>query len=519
MLFKLFSTTCFLVFAIIVTISNSANSFSLTNFKIPRMLLPIADRISSISVRGASHHKREIRDPPIRTDLSPTLLGEFSPIDVNDSEVREIADFATTAISASSNAGPFRLIKILKAESQVGIGAVNFKLTLEVDGADEKNLRCEVVVFDQSLVKSWTSVCFPIDNKSIGVTSSADKIIPNVSAPLQGGYSPIDVNDAKVKEIARFAAAAVSINLNSGPIALVNIVKAESEAVAGRNYKLILELEGSDGETRICEIVVFDQPWTNTRILSNSNCLPIKTKSPSVIIDGEMTLNDPRPIEPFLPAIVAEDSVPTNKREIPGSSTRSNKRPVPIGGFMPMNVNNEQVREIAEFATSAISSKINSDPVTLVNIVMAESQTVAGKNYKLTLELEGSQGDKLMCKILVFDQPWTKTRILSEFNCSPFKTKTSPAAIITEISHDDLLRPITDGFSSFNVEDAPNIKPDSLRSSSFRLNRSPNFPSGFPASSTDENESQADFGKSKPFKLMKAITFWGRKKTKRDEAK
>ncbi|EFX72230.1 hypothetical protein DAPPUDRAFT_110982 [Daphnia pulex] len=513
MLYKLFSTACFLVFAIIVTTSNSANSFSLTNFKIPRMLLPIADRISSINVRGASHHKREIRrEPPIRTDLSPTLLGEFSPIDVNDSEVREIADFATTAISASSNAGPFRLIKILKAESQVGIGAVNFKLTLEVDGADEKNLRCEVVVFDQSLVKSWTSVCFPIDNKSIGASSSADKIIPNVSSPLQGGYSPIDVNDAKVKEIARFAAAAVSINLNSGPIALVNIVKAESEAVAGRNYKLILELEGSDGEARICEIVVFDQPWTNTRILSNSNCLPIKTKSPFVIIDGEMTLNDPRPIEPFSPAIVAEDSVPTNKREIPGSSARSNKRPVPIGGFMPMNVNNEQVREIAEFATSAISSKINSGPVTLVNIVMAESQTVAGKNYKLTLELEGSQRDKHLCKILAFDQPWTKTRILSEFNCSPFKT-TSPVAIITEISHDDLLRPITDGFYLFNVEDAPNIKPDSLRSSSFRLNRSPNFPSGFPASS------QADFGKSKPFKLMKAITFWGRKKTKRDEVK
>jgi len=383
MLYKLTSTAFLLVFVIIVTIS-CANSSSFTNFIIPGILFPIADGISSINVRGALLHKREIRDPPIRTDLSPTLLGEFSPIDVNDSEVKEIADFATTAISASSNAGPFRLIKILKAESQVGIGAVNFKLTLEVGGADERNLRCEVVVFDQSLIKSWTSVCFPIENQSSSI-SSADKIIPNVPAPLQGGYSPIDVNEAKVKEIAQFAAAAISINLNSGPIALVNIVKAESEAVAGRNYKLILELlEGSDGKAQICEIVVFDQPWTNTRILSNSNCLPVKTKTPSVIIDGEITLNDPRPIDVFS-STIAEDSVPTNKREIPGiSSVQSNKiRPVPIGGFMPINVNNEQVKDIAEFATSAISSKINSGPVTLVNIVMAESQTVAGKNYKL----------------------------------------------------------------------------------------------------------------------------------------
>ena len=509
---KLTAAAAFSLFFVTVTIS-SADSLSFTNFNIPGMLGPIASGLSSMNMRGGLLKKREISGTPVRTDLSPPLLGEFSPIDVNDSEVKEIADFATTAISASSNAGPFRLIKILKAESQVGIGAVNFKLTLEVDGADEKNLRCEVVVFDQSLVKSWTSVCFPIENKSNSI-NSPDKFIPNDSAPLQGrGYSTINVNDAKVKEIAEFAATALSINLNSGPFALVNIVKAESETVAGTNYKLIMELEGPDGEAQVCEIVVFDQPWTSTRILSNSNCLPIRTKSPSVIIDGEITLNEPRPIDAFPSAIIEEDSIPPNKREIPGgSAVEIDKRPIPLGGFMPMNVNSEQVQDIAEFATSAISVKINSGPITLVNIVMAESQTVAGKNYKLTLELEGIQRDRHLCKVVVFDQPWTKTRILSEFNCSPYKN-TLPVYINAEQVSQDDLHPITDELSLFNVEDAV-FKPGSHSSSSFRLHKSPNFSTGFPSLIDVNDTDEADFEKSKPFKLMKAVTFWGRKKEK-----
>ena len=110
---KLTAAAAFSLFFVTVTIS-SADSFSFTNFNIPGMLVPIASGLSSMNMRGGLLKKREISGTPVRTDLSPPLLGEFSPIDVNDSEVKEIADFATTAISASSNAGPFRLIKILK---------------------------------------------------------------------------------------------------------------------------------------------------------------------------------------------------------------------------------------------------------------------------------------------------------------------------------------------------------------------------------------------------------------------
>jgi hypothetical protein len=91
-----------------------------------------------------------------------------------------------------------------------------------------------------------------------------------------------------------------------------------------------------------------------------------------------------------------------------------------------------------------------------------------------------------------------------------------PVYINAEQVSQDELHPITDEFSLFNVEDAV-FKPGS-HSSSFRLHRSPNLPTGF-LSLVDVNDTdEANFEKSKPFKLMKAVTFWGRKK-KREESK
>lgn len=489
---KLTSTAFFLAMLVTFTL-DSAHSDAFLTHEIHRKSQPAIDRESSVSVKSATFAKREIRDVPVRTDLSPPLLGEFSPIDVNDPEVKEIADFATTAISASSTAGPFRLIRIVKAASQVGIGAVNFKLTLEVDGADEKHMRCEVVVFDQSLVKSWTSICFPIENAPV---KTIEEHNPDSHLPLLRGYSPIDTNDAEVKEIARFANVAISGATNSGPLQLVNIIKAEVEVVAGKNYKLVLELDGSEGESDVCEVVVFDQPWTNTRILSKYNCLPIRTKSTAT--DNEVRLNEPR--LPAAELFSLTDSSLHNKREISGL-VQSDTSPLPPGGFMPINVNDNEVKEIAEFASNAISARTNAGPITVVDIVMAESQVVAGKNYKLTLELDGSAGKKHLCEVLVFDQSWTKTRILSEFNCSPIRT-----TVDVEES-----RPTADGFPLFNLDDPSHKKPDIL-ASSFRLNRIPVIPAGF--SSIEVNDAKADLAKSGAFKLMKAITFWGRKKEK-----
>jgi hypothetical protein len=193
------------------------------------------------------------------------FVGGFSPAKVDDADVLKIADFATTAVSANMNSGPVKLLKIVKAETQV-VSGTNYKLNLELSGANSEVIPCEVVVFDQP----WTKT-----QKLIRSSCTPKRKTTRQVGVLSGGYSPVDVNDAKVKEIASFASSAISANTNSGPVTLTKVVKAESQVVAGINFKLTLELNGAEGAI-LCEVIVFDQSWTQTRKLSESKCFPAK---------------------------------------------------------------------------------------------------------------------------------------------------------------------------------------------------------------------------------------------------
>lgn len=193
------------------------------------------------------------------------FVGGFSTAKVDDADVLKMADFATTAVSAKMNSGPVKLLKIVKAETQV-VSGTNYKLNLELSGANSEVIPCEVVVFDQPWTKTQKlirSSCTPKRKTTRQVGGSV------------GGYSPVDVNDAEVKEIASFASSAISANTNSGPVTLTKVVKAESQVVAGINFKLTLELNGAEGAI-LCEVIVFDQSWTQTRKLSESKCFPAK---------------------------------------------------------------------------------------------------------------------------------------------------------------------------------------------------------------------------------------------------
>ncbi|XP_057373485.1 uncharacterized protein LOC130694421 [Daphnia carinata] len=224
---------------------------------------------------------------------------------------------------------------------------------------------------------------------------------------MTGGYSSVDVDDDLVKEMANFATSALSESSNAEPLALIKIVKAESQIVAGKNFKLILELDNvrhaSEDENLVCEVVVFDQPWTNTRQLSKSNCLPRR-----VIHSWRQTLaesNGANEITPVVEEVIVETRAPT------------------VGGYSPIDVEHIDVKDMADFATTSISASSNSGPLVLLNIVEAEVQVVAGRNYKLTLELgsaaDGATGAHLVCKVIVFYQSWTNRRHLRESNCLP----------------------------------------------------------------------------------------------------
>jgi hypothetical protein len=383
-----------------------AEDTSLNRTHLPGGLNPFDEEFSLVDVSETSPNKSEILLVPSHVEDG------YSPVDVDNSYVKEIAAYATTAISSSRNSITLSLQRILSAEARV-FGGTNYKLTLELDhfiaGAKAENLLCKVIVFDQKedYRKMTDSLCLPIRNATV---RTIDEVILESSLPPLSGFSPADVQADDVREMAYFATHVISNTRN--PVALAEIVKAESQAhAAGRNYKLTLKLDSMVKETTagiptfqsgdlLCEIIVFFQTWSNTRILSESNCLPIKT----------IRVAGPRYVPRYTPILRGVNS---------------------SDGFASLDVEDVKVKEIAAFASNSISA--NSGPVTLLRILKAEAQTVAGKNYKLIIELIGTERDIQICDVVVFDQERSQTRILIDSKCNTDKTTSSKIPeVITE---------------------------------------------------------------------------------------
>lgn len=103
--------------------------------------------------------------------------------------------------------------------------------------------------------------------------------------------------------------------------------------------------------------------------------------------------------------------------------------PLP-GGYNVLEKNDEDVEEMAQFATNVISTELAR--CDLIAVVKAESQVVAGTNFKLILKLAPintrAVDEKFICEVVVFDQPWTKTRNVTSFKCT-----SNEFNIVTEI--------------------------------------------------------------------------------------
>ena len=106
---------------------------------------------------------------------------------------------------------------------------------------------------------------------------AADKFVGGF---VTGGFSPANVDDQSVQEIAAFATTAVASNTNTGPLHLVKVMSAETQVVAGLNYRLKLEFarKNAVGGSIVCDVTVWDQSWTNTRKLTESKCAPLPAK-------------------------------------------------------------------------------------------------------------------------------------------------------------------------------------------------------------------------------------------------
>merc|ERR1711874_39397 len=117
----------------------------------------------------------------------------------------------------------------------------------------------------------YESALYKIASKMIVPVAVLFLVSQAAAAGMPGGLSPADVNSEKVKEMAQFALTTYDAENGGLPKTILEILQAQTQVVAGVNYFLKVKVSNAEGLYN-CDFTVFDQPWTNTRRLTSSNC-------------------------------------------------------------------------------------------------------------------------------------------------------------------------------------------------------------------------------------------------------
>ena len=413
------------------------------------------DPQSGISRKSRQRISTKSRRPIVRPNTSELSVlppqhcspGGYCPVDPNEKAVQEMASFATTSLSRLTNAGPLTLFKVRSAARQV-VAGFNYQLELEFNGANGP-LVCNVTVFDQA----WTSTreiskseCPTPAVKAESADSATATGRPSLVriTPVRGAYRPRDPQEAEIQEIAAFATSAISLAENgptSQPFKLLEIVSAASQVVSGTNYRLNIRLSAAE-DSLSCEAVIYDQSWTSTRKLSSFKCTPeadlptvtesVATKEPVVAVE---------PVTSSPPSDADTDS------EEPETDSKLEQTNAPEeGAYLPIDLEEEEVTDLAQFATRMLGLTMDTTELTLLKINSATKQTVGGFNYQLGLEVLNDKGVTMNCDVVVYDHPTARQMTFS--SCAPISSR---------VKRSDPTRTMTGGVTLMDLQ-GPKVK-------------------------------------------------------------
>ena len=320
-----------------------------------------------------------------------------------------MAVFATSAISQAENgpsSGPLNLLQIISAASQVVSGS-NYRLTIRLGGTEESHT-CEAIVYDQPWTSTRKLISFnctaeegaakpvlvtePALVDAPGpVTEIADLEEPSVDEAVdqEGAYLDINPEEEEVKDVAEFAVRLLGLTMDTTELTLLKITSATKQMTGGFNYKLGLEVLDDSGAMMNCDVVVYDHP--TARQMTFSSCAPLISRK-----------------------------------------KRSVSSPGIIGGLTDMDLSGQKVKELSDFALSAITLKSNEPTAPdAVHVVKATQQVVSGVMYTLELELvftncplekDESCIRRQRCTVSVWEQPWLNKRKVDQLSCKDIKT-------------------------------------------------------------------------------------------------
>lgn len=216
----------------------------------------------------------------VRLDCSPSATAEAPTGEVlpHPAEVDVMAEFVADFLKESRKLD-VSLLRVTSAQRTPYEGVQlkpSVTLSTRVENEDVFYY-CNAAVFQDTKTHDYELVRSQTTCSNSPPAAPADPVpVEMVELKQLGAYEVVPVDDAQVKQMATFATAALTNTMNSGSgnLILVRIESAQRQVVAGTNHKLSLDLETSTGESLHCMVVIFDQPWTNTRELSEAMCRP-----------------------------------------------------------------------------------------------------------------------------------------------------------------------------------------------------------------------------------------------------
>ncbi|XP_046554411.1 multicystatin-like [Haliotis rubra] len=368
--------------------------------------------------------------------------------DVNSTDVKNMTNFALGELNRLQSAQN-NIVEIISAKTQV-VAGINYFLKIRVSDGSQTQI-CDVTIWDQP----WTQMtqmthhsCVDAKRRDIG---------------MPGGLFKADVNSPDVKSMTNFALGELN-RLQGSQNSIVEIISAKTQVVAGINY--FLKIRVSDGsQTQICDVTIWDQPWTQMTQMTHHSCVNAKRRDigvPGGLFNADVNSTDVKNMTNFaLGELNRLQSAQNNIVEIisaktqvvaginyflkirvsDGSQTQicdvtiwdqpwtqmtqmthhscvnAKRRDIGVpGGLFNADVNSTDVKNMANFALGELN-RLQSAQNSIVEVISAKTQVVAGMNYILTIRLK--DGDKTqICYVKIWSQPWLHRKEMTEHSCS-----------------------------------------------------------------------------------------------------
>lgn len=280
--------------------------------------------------------------------LTLSAPGGWNDLDLSnlDSSVHEALQFAVEkcqkSIQYSSKWANFEKVHSVQAQVVAGL---KYKFTLSFNLAilSQDIRQYEVIVWAQPAGYNGPSISY-----SLLSVSEIQKT--NLDLHLSGGWSDLSATSAEIKPILEESVLAVQRLLKKNSLGFKSVESVQSQIVAGVNYKLVLKFE----EGRF-QIVIWKQ------------------------LDGSLSV--------------------TNVKELQSIALF-----VGVGGWSPLDANNldTDAKKAAGVAVEAVRALLGKYKGEFGNILRAETQVVAGINYRFHLQFKLTGGSEVHHEVVVW---------------------------------------------------------------------------------------------------------------------